>query len=145
MAWCRTARRCVRYGHDKLAAADKANDDAWPGLRDEYEALATARALKVRPPRLAIKTVADYWSASELLLSITHRADALRADLANPNRYDLRANVDVKVAYALATRDAMVVRAAIIEYKAKKEAKREAWREARRTVKIPERDRIPQR
>ena len=133
----------------KLDAADIANADGCLGLCDDYEALATARALKVRPPRLAIKTVADYWSASELLLSITHRADALRADLANPNRYDLRANVDVKVAYALATRDAMVVRAAIIEYKAKKEAKREAkreaWREARRTVKIPERDRIPQR
>lgn len=44
---------------DKLDAADKNGGDDWPALFDEYLALATARALRTRPPKVQIKSVAS--------------------------------------------------------------------------------------
>jgi hypothetical protein len=106
----------------KLDAADKSGGSEWAGLFDEYEALATARALATRPPKIIINSVADFWTANTLLHSNARRADALAADLENPERHGLRANIDVRAALALAKRDRMVIYEAIADYKAKQEA-----------------------
>jgi hypothetical protein len=131
----------------KLDAADKSGGDEWAGLFDMYAALALKRALATRPPpKVQIKSVAGFWQVNAMLGHAYDRVKAIEAEISdNETKGSLRANCDLKAALAVAHRDWQVIAAAVRAHNDRKKAKREAWREARRLVRIPERDRIPQR
>ena len=132
---------------DALDAADASGSDEWPALFDEYLALATKRALATPLPKVKIKSTADYWHADEVRSAAYKRTMALKAEIETCDSEDrcLRSAADLQAAYAAAYRDWQIIAAAVRNYNAAKRRSRAAWRRARRLVRIPQRDRVPQR
>jgi hypothetical protein len=139
--------KLARLG-DKLDIAERADDDAWITLFFEYERLAIASALATKQPKIKIKTMADMWAADALWDTLWKREKAIKADSAANSAKDsrrMRTAADLAALLALTERDRLIVAAAIRQYQDKKRSNKEAWRRARRLVRIPERDRLPQR
>lgn len=132
--------RLTRLG-DKL---DAATGDDWPRLRDDYTALAIKRALSARPPKVQIKSRTAYWHTLTVLIAAYNRVKDLKAQLEG-RMVGSRAMADLKAAHAVAHRDWQVIAAVVRDYEAKQKRSIAAWQRARRLVKIPARDRLPQR
>lgn len=128
---------------DKLDAAEKAGRDH-SELLYRYRALAVDRALAIKPPRIKIKNVASYWTADAAWRAATDRGRQIERDLESAAG-TLRDRADLEAAYIVAQRDSKSIFDAISTYETNKKAKIKRWRDAARAVRIPERDRLPQR
>ena len=119
--------KLARLG-DRLDAADRANDDAAVALYFQYGELAIARALATKPPKIKIKTTADFWAADRLWLALLERQKAIRADSAANSASGtrrMRTAADLGAALMLADRDQRIVGAAIRKYQDEKQAKKQ--------------------
>jgi hypothetical protein len=138
--------KLTRLG-EKLDAAEKAGADNWVTLYFEYEPLAIKHALATRPPKITIKSTAAFWQADAMVTALYKRVKAIEADIENNSggTRRMRTAADLKASLAVTKRDWMIVSAAVRKYQDKKRSDKEAWRRARHAVRIPERDRLPQR
>jgi hypothetical protein len=137
--------KLTRLG-DKLDAADLDGGDDWVGLFFEYEALALKHALQSKPPKVTIKTRRMYWRVWGQLSAVYQLQKDMAAAISDPpTKRSMRQAADLKAMQAVAHRDWQIIAAEIRKYEADQKASRARWREARRAVRIPERDRIPQR
>jgi hypothetical protein len=132
---------------DKLDAAEKAGRDEWVTLYFEYEPLAIKLAVATHPPKTIIKSTAAFWQADAMVTTLYHRRKSIEADIENNSggTRRMRTAADLKALLAVTERDRMIYVAAVRKYQDKKRSDKEAWRRARRAVRIPERDRLPQR
>jgi hypothetical protein len=117
--------KLTRLG-DKLDAAEKAERDEWVTLYFEYEPLAIKLALASRPPKITIKSIADFWQADAMVTALYKRMKAIEADIENNSggTRRMRTAADLKASLAVSKRDWMIVAAAIRKYQADKKQRK---------------------
>jgi len=119
--------KLTRLG-DRLDAAEKAGPDAWVTLYFQYEPLAIKLALAAKPPKITIKSTADFWQADAMRTALYQRMIAIESQMnadGVQNR-TMRTAADLKASLAVTKRDWMVVSDAIRKYQDDKRANKQA-------------------
>jgi hypothetical protein len=127
--------KLTRLG-DKLDAAEKRGADNWVTLYFEYEPLAIKLALETKPPKISIRTTAEFWQADAMTTALYRRMKAIEADIENNSggTRRMRTSADLKASLAVTKRDWMIVAAAVRKYQDKEKRKRNAKRYQQRTA-----------
>jgi hypothetical protein len=128
--------KLTRLG-EKLDAAEKSGGDQWVVFNDEYAALAMAKAMATRPPKIKkIKTTVDYYAIMAQWKATVHRTKALDEQLKdNSDERSLRTFADLMAARAVAARAWMAYGEALSEYLDTKSRRKQAWEKASRQRK----------
>jgi hypothetical protein len=129
--------KLARLG-DKLDEVERVNDDAAEVLYMQYAALAIARALASKPPKVKIKTTADLWAADALWHTLWEREKSIKPD----NGRRMRTAADLAAVLMVTDRDRRVVFAAMEQYKANKQAKKQQRKEFWQQMRAAERNTV---